>query len=422
MRILAGLGLLGLAGCEGPEQEQGQEEASAPTLKVAGSEAMLKRLVPALLEPWKRRHPDVVITTEVQDAAVAIRGLSDRNYDLVASTRDARPSEDEQAQVLGYSLRGSQSRHIVAVDVVAAAVHQRSKLEALTYDQVIGVFCSRSIDNWSFLGSADRPIRVVVPDLESGDRALFEDFFCGPKGFHRHVEVATDEGIRQALGSDESVISFVSASDPAGKLLALQADADLLPVRPTQDQIIRGAYPLYKDLYLFTRGTPTGLVADFLRFVESPAGQEVVDEQRLVPLFLRPERMDDPRPLRETIHFDPGSSAPDQRSMARLNLLVQELRERKLSHVVLEGYTDDQEPDAYRLSEQRATTVRQLLATELPDLYFEIIPRGPKAPLAPNETPFGRQVNRRVQIYLGEDEQATKPSEAAAATPPAEEG
>jgi phosphate transport system substrate-binding protein len=408
MRILAGLGLLGLAGCEGPEQERVQEP-SAPTLRVAGSEAMLKRLVPALLEPWKRSRPDAVVTSEVQDAAVAIRGLSERTYDLVASTRDVRPSEDEQAQVLGYSLRGSQSRHIVAVDVVAVSVHQKSPLDALTYDQVIGVFCSRAIDNWSFLGAGDRPIRVLVPNIESGDRALFEDFFCGPKGFHRNVEVGTDESIRQALNSDESAISFVSASDPAGKLLALQADADLLPVRPTQDQIIRGAYPLYKDLYLFTRGTPTGLVADFLRFVESPGGQEVVDEQRLVPLFLRPERMDEPRPLRETVHFEPGSSTPDQRSMARINLLIEELRERKLSHVVLEGYTDDQEPDSYRLSEQRAQTVRQMLAAELPDLYFEIIPRGPKAPLAPNETPFGRQVNRRVQIYLGEDEKPGTP-------------
>lgn len=407
MRVLAGLvGLGGLAACEG-EQPKAPEEA--PVLRISGSETMLKTLVPALLDTWKRGKEGAEISANTADPAQAFRALADRSVDIVASTRDVRPSEDEQAKVLGYSLASDKSRHIIAVDVVAIAVHQKNPLEAITYDQVIGVFCSRAVDRWSFLGGPDAPVRVVVPGLESGDRALFEDFFCGPKGFHRHVEVADAETIRKALDGDETVITFLSTSTPTGKLLALQADTEMQPVKPSQDQVIRGAYPLYTDLYLFTRGEPEGIASDFLRFAVSPAGQDLVDEQRLVPLFLRPERMDDPRPLRETIHFEPGNPSPDQRSMARLNLLIGELRERKLRHVVLEGFTDDREPDPFKLSEQRAAAVRELLVAQLPDLYFEIIPRGPTSPLAPNETPYGRQVNRRVQIYLGEDEHEPTP-------------
>ena len=75
-------------------------------------------------------------------------------------------------------------------------------------------------------------------------------------------------------------------------------------------------------------------------------------------------------------------------------------------HVVLEGYTDNREPEPTDLSYQRAETVRNLLQAELPGLYFEIIPRGAMNPIAPNDTPYGRQRNRRVQIYLAAEEKA----------------
>ena len=116
--------------------------------------------------------------------------------------------------------------------------------------------------------------------------------------------------------------------------------------------------------------------------------------------------MDEPRPLRETIHFEPGSSRPTSRSIARIGLLIEELRERvgEHNHIVLEGYTDNREDNSGELSQQRAETVKEILSEALPDRFFEIIPRGKIHPIAPNETPYGRQRNRRVQIYLADEE------------------
>ena len=89
-------------------------------------------------------------------------------------------------------------------------------------------------------------------------------------------------------------------------------------------------------------------------------------------------------------------------------MLIDELRDRagEFRHVVLEGYTDNREEDTTDLSYSRAETIRNLLQAELPGLYFEIIPRGAANPIAPNDTPYGRQRNRRVQIYLAAEEQA----------------
>lgn len=401
MRPIAALWVL-LGACSG-----GAPSATGPTgstLRIGGSETLTQRLIPALADSFRRGRSDVAVEVVPAGSSEGFAELLDGEVDLAAATRPALASEEEQAKVLGFSLHGPESRHLLGVDVVAVAVHPSNPTESLTYDQVIGIFCNRSVDSWSFLGLEDRPVKVLSRAPDSGTRALFEDFFCGPRGIDESVPVADAAQIAAALRDDPDTIAFVSLSEGVGKLVGLRPEPTAPPVRPSQQNIIRGAYPLYRDVMLISRGPATGAAAAFLAFAASPGGQEIVDEQRFVPLFLRPQQLDEPRPLRETIHFEPGAAEPNQRSLARLQLLVQELRERQLRHVVLEGYTDDSEAEPFGLSQQRAETVRSLLAAEMPELYFEIIPRGARNPIAPNDTPYGRQRNRRVQVYLAEDE------------------
>jgi len=396
--------LLGLLGCA-PVEPQAPPESDNPLLRIAGSDTLTAALLPALADTHQRTVGTLRFEIDPGDSAQGIGALLDGTADLAASARDASPSESEQAAVNGFSFDDAGVRHVVAVDVAAVAVHPANQGSVLTYDQVIAIFCTHTISDWEDLGMAPGPIRALTRPPTSGSRALFEDFFCGPRGIHHSVEEVSPAALAAALDADPTVITFVSLSERAGKLLALRPGAALSPVKPTQQNIIRGAYPLYRDVYLFSHGPASGYVHSFLDWIGSPAGQEVVDEQRFVPLFLRPGVSAEARPLRETIHFELGSSMPNSRSLARLELLVEELHERQLSHVILEGFTDDREPNPYALSQERAEAVREQLAAAAPQLYFEVIPRGPHSPLAPNDTPFGRERNRRVQVYLADEEQ-----------------
>lgn len=402
MRIqLAGAWLL-VMGCGGADTEAPATEPT-PTLRIGGAASMMQGLIPALTSMHERTRRTLAFELAPSNNEKGFQALIDGELDLLAATRVPSPLEVERANAKGLTLQGN-ARHIVGVDVTTLAVHADNPIEALSYDQVIGVFCGGTVDDWSFLGNDPQPVKAMTLPPSSGDRALFEDFFCGPRGIHPSVTLASQEEIDAALASDPGVISYVSMSRGAGKSVGLRPDASGPPVQPSQQNIIRGSYPLYRDVYLFSAGEAAGYTRSFLDWVASPAGQEVVDEQNFVPLFLRPERLDEPRPLRETIHFDQNKAAPNQRSLARLQLLVEEIRERKIEHVVLEGYTDNREDNAYPLSEERANSVRELLIAELPELFFEIIPRGAKNPLAPNDTPYGRLRNRRVQIYLASEE------------------
>ena len=396
--------MVALGGCSTPEPE----EVPPPTIKVAGSTTINNALVRMLADGYTHADRKVNFEISSKGTATGFRALLDGEVDLAAASRKSTPAEEEQARINGYDLASEESRHIVAVDVVTLTVHPSNPTDSLTYDQVIGIFCTQTIDSWSYLGMEDRPIRVIASSEGSGTRAFFEDFFCGPRGIHPRVETLSTEAARAALKNDPSAITFVNMSETSGKVLGLRPDAEGYPVLPSQQNIIRGAYPLYHDLYLYTPGAPKGEVAKFIDWIDSPAGQDIVDEARFVPLFLRPDTLDDPRPLRETIQFEPGSSEPNQRSLARMRLLTEELRARAggTGHIVLEGYADGQEPDAIALSKARAQAVQALLSKGLPGVYFEIIPRGSTRPIAPNTTPYGRQRNRRVQIYLADEEEA----------------
>jgi phosphate transport system substrate-binding protein len=393
--------------------EKTHREPKKPLIRIGGSETIVRQLIPPLTQTHMRTRDTMRFATIGGGSSVGYARLLDRDLELAATSRKTTPAEREQANADGYDL--TQGRNIVAVDVVAISVHPENPLDSLTYDQVIGIFCTRSIDNWLFLGLDDGKIRAVTRDPGSGTRALFEDFFCGPRGINPRVEVMTADDILTTLATDPNAISYVSMSRVNAKVLGLRTDAASDIVRPTQQNIIRGIYPLYHDLYFYSAGRAKGHVADFIDWIGSPAGQEVVDEAGFVPLFLRPERLDTSRPLRETIHFDEGAAMPNQRSLARLQLLDRELRERagEYRHLILEGYTDNREKHSEDLARERAETVRDLLLKKLPGLYFEIIPRGAASPLAPNETPYGRQRNRRVQIYLAAEENLGANNEAA---------
>lgn len=407
------LGLAALVGCDAPQAALD----GPPTVRIAGSETLVELLLPRLITAHQAERGELAFEVSGGGSAQGFRQLLDGTVDLAATSRRSLPVEREHAAIANYDLEEETCRHVAAVDVVVLSVHPDNPLKSMTYDQIIGVYCTHAITDWSDFGLEPAPIRALTRDPESGSRALFEDFFCGPMGIHSKVEVSDRAGISLALAEDPAAVGFSSLADVSGAAVALRASADARPVAPSQLNVIRGSYPLYNDLYLYSAGEPNDLTASFLSWLQSPGGQEVVDEARFVPLFLRPERMDEPRPLRETVHFEMSSSEPTEHSIARIDVLVQDLQERAREdrHIVLEGYADSEEMNATELSKQRAEAVEALLSDKLPGMYFEIIPRGSMWPIAPNDTPYGRQRNRRVQIYLAADEAPVE-------LPPSEEG
>jgi outer membrane protein OmpA-like peptidoglycan-associated protein len=107
--------------------------------------------------------------------------------------------------------------------------------------------------------------------------------------------------------------------------------------------------------------------------------------------------------LTNDILFDFNSYALRQESKSTLQNLADNFRKYADEQISVEGHTDaiGSHEANQRLSEQRAGSVRDYLVDQgVPDGRITAIGFGKTQPKASNDTPEGRQINRRVEIHI----------------------
>jgi outer membrane protein OmpA-like peptidoglycan-associated protein len=112
--------------------------------------------------------------------------------------------------------------------------------------------------------------------------------------------------------------------------------------------------------------------------------------------------------LTNDILFDFNSFALRPESRDTLRELANNFRQYPDEEINVEGHTDNVGSDDYnqRLSEQRAGSVRDYLVDQdVPDRRVTATGFGKTQPKASNDTPEGRQLNRRVEIHIRSTQQ-----------------
>jgi outer membrane protein OmpA-like peptidoglycan-associated protein len=103
------------------------------------------------------------------------------------------------------------------------------------------------------------------------------------------------------------------------------------------------------------------------------------------------------------LFFDSGKSVLKPGARNTLTKIAEQLRINPDAHIEIEGHTDSVGSDAMNqaLSEKRAAAVRDFLAARgLPAVRITVQGLGESTPVASNDTPSGRQQNRRVELVI----------------------
>jgi len=86
--------------------------------------------------------------------------------------------------------------------------------------------------------------------------------------------------VRRTVAGSDYAIGYVGLGYIQDDAPAVKLDG----VEPTFENVADGSYPLFRELYFYTNGEPEGATAEFIDFVMSERGQEIVEEAGFVPV------------------------------------------------------------------------------------------------------------------------------------------
>lgn len=386
---------------------------AATTIRIKGSETIGGALAPDLAAAFQRQHPGLRVTVESLGSGTAFVGLLDGSADLGASSRPANAKELEQAAARGATLR----EFVLGYDGIAVIVHPSNPVGALTVAQISDLFTG-AVQRWDQVGGEGRPVRRISRPTYSGTYAFFKEKVLrkgnakGSEEFSpdtQYLEENTD--IVAAVAADPTAVAYVGLGwvDRRVKALGVAPTAGAEPVRPSLETIRHGTYPIYRPLFLYSLGEPTGPSREFLRFALSEEGRRIVAAHDFVP-------SDQPVPLPEVapastpryaattyrLNFAAGSSSLSPQAQEILRNVADRLREGSY-RVLVVGHADARgTPAANRtIALARAQAVAQFLRElRVPETIMQVDARSADEPVATNETPDGRSANRRVDVTL----------------------
>jgi phosphate transport system substrate-binding protein len=271
--ILA-LGLALLTGCPaGP----GGENHQGSKLIIRGSNTLGEELTPQLIAEFKKAHPQVGFDLEFKGTTYGMGALMAERCDLAAASRPVSTNElalakDRQIEFNDYP---------VGAYAVAIVVHPTNPIGNLTAAQVRDLFTGR-IRNWKDIGGPDLPVHLCIRDPISGTYLGFQELAMDKEPYALDVKTLTSyEAIQQAVAQDAGAVGYTSvelAAQKSTKAMAING------VAPTIAQVQQGHYPYARPLRFYTtKARESSTAQDFVRFVQSAAGQKIVVDAGFVP-------------------------------------------------------------------------------------------------------------------------------------------
>jgi phosphate transport system substrate-binding protein len=281
--LIAGLSL---AACR-TSPEAAEAAGTERAIENKGSDTIVN-LALAWAEAYRKIHPEISIAVTGGGSGTGIAALINGTVDIANASRQMKESEIEAAQENGIE----PVEFTVAVDALAVIVNPANPVSKLTIDQLSDIFTGR-ITNWQEVGGNNAPIVLLSRETNSGTHVYFleevirkgnkenEDIFA-PQTLLMPSSVGITSELRRnpnAIGYDG--LGYVTEHE---KVIGVAKDSDSPYIRPTVETGADGSYPIARDLYMYTAGQPTDIIADYLDWIRGSEGQAIVAELGFVPL------------------------------------------------------------------------------------------------------------------------------------------
>ncbi|MFP4239464.1 MAG: phosphate ABC transporter substrate-binding/OmpA family protein [Rhodosalinus sp.] len=363
--------------------------------------------------------------------------------DVALAVREIRPGEAARARAAGLGdLEAAGASRILALDGLVPVVAPGNPVAAIAPTDLARVFAG-TIDNWQDLGGPDAPITLHLRDAASGLGQAVTDRLLAPVGLTLADGVVrhdTDAALAQAVARDRLALGIASFAELGNtQPLALTGRCGFV-LRPERRAIKMEDYPLTTPLFLYLpmRRLPE-IARDFLVYLRSAPAQIVIrragfvdqateevqiadqgdrlanaiasagPEVPLAELQRMVRELGAMRRLTISFRFRAGSAALDAQSRSNVPALAQSLAEGRYDgrRLVFVGFSDGQGPAVTnaQIAARRAEAVRDAVLdaagdADLSRVQIATDAFGEAMPMACDESAWGRQVNRRVEVWV----------------------
>jgi phosphate transport system substrate-binding protein len=268
-------------------------------LNAIGSDT-LNNLMTLWAEAFKKQYPNVKVQIEGKGSSTAPPALIAGTAQLGPMSRLMKPEEIDSFEKQ-YGYKPTPIR--VAVDGIAVFVNKDNPLDKLTMPQVDAIFSKThkggapdDITTWGQLGLtgdwATKPISLYGRNSASGTYGYFKEHALYKGDYKDTVkEQPGSAAVVQGITADKFAIGYsgigYKTSDVKSLKLAAKDGGDF--VADDAENVYSGKYPLSRFLYVYVNKAPgkglSPLVREFLAFVLSSEGQEIVIKDGYLPLL-----------------------------------------------------------------------------------------------------------------------------------------
>lgn len=255
-----------------------------------GSDTMLE-VAGAWAEAFDKIDDHIAVTVSGGGSGTGIAALIAGKIDLANSSRKLKDSEKKRAEKRGQH----PVEHHVGFDGIAIYVHKDNPLPSITMAQLKALFGDGGeITRWSQLGVdlGDAGLDPIVPvsrQNNSGTYEYFREAVLGGASGRFKVECLNLNGSKDVVefcSRSKSAIGYsgLAYATPAVRVVPVVRKAGAPPVKPSNDTVIDGSYPIARPLFMYTNGEPAGATKTYLDWIKSDDGQRVLQAHGYPPL------------------------------------------------------------------------------------------------------------------------------------------
>ena len=363
--------------------------------------------------------------------------------DVVMALREIRKTERSLARDAGMGdLTGVNRSRVLALDAVVPVVSPRNPVKGISPLVLAQVFAGQ-ITNWQMLGGPDAPIDLHMPTAAAGLSQAIEDQVMTPAKLELSAQIIRHDlpmDLATEVASDIFALGLTSYADKQNMQVLTLTGTCGFSLDAGRRTIKTEDYPLTAPMFLYFPARRLPLIArEFLAFTRGPAAQNVIrragfvdqapeeisidaqgnrfanaiteagPETSLQELQRMTATLTPMARLTTSFRFEAGSIRLDAQSRSNVQQLARALEQGQYDarKILFVGFSDGDgaakanRDIALRRSEAVLRAVSQAaIAANLDRVDLGVDAFGEALPMACDDTSWGRQANRRVEVWV----------------------